>query len=37
VDAGPATAPKGADGKFDPTQIAQADDFANWEEMGCQG
>jgi hypothetical protein len=37
VDAKPAYAPKGADGKFDPTQIAQADDFANWEEMGCQG
>ncbi len=25
------------DGKIDPTGIAKAEDFADWDEMGCQG
>lgn len=37
VAAAPAQAPKDADGKFDATQIASPEDFANWEDMGCQG
>lgn len=34
---GAPTAPKDENGKFDPTQIATADDFCDWEELGCQG
>ncbi|MBU3818976.1 MAG: hypothetical protein H9864_01110, partial [Candidatus Faecalibacterium intestinavium] len=37
VEAGPAVAPKGADGKFDPTRIASQEDFGDWEEQGCRG
>ena len=37
VEAGPAVAPKDASGKFDPTKIAEASDFGNWEEQGCKG
>lgn len=37
VAAAPAQAPKDADGKFDATRIASPEDFANWEDMGCQG
>lgn len=37
VEAAPAQAPKDADGKFDATKIASPEDFANWEDMGCQG
>lgn len=37
VDAAPAQAPKDAEGKFDATKIASPEDFANWEDMGCQG
>ena len=37
VEAGPAVAPKDASGKFDPTKIADASDFGDWEEQGCKG
>lgn len=37
VEAAPARAPRDADGKFDATKIASPEDFANWEDMGCQG
>ena len=37
VEAGPAVAPKDESGKFDPTQIAEASDFGDWEEQGCKG
>ena len=37
VEAGPAVAPKDESGKFDPTKIAEASDFGNWEEQGCKG
>ena len=37
VEAGPAVAPKDASGKFDPTKIAEASDFGDWEEPGCTG
>ena len=33
VEAGPAVAPKDESGKFDPTKIAEASDFGNWEEQ----
>ena len=35
VEAGPAVAPKDESGKFDPTKIAEASDFGDWEEQGC--
>ena len=37
VEAGPAVAPKDKSGKFDPTKIAEASDFGDWEEQGCKG
>ena len=37
VEAGLAVAPKDASGKFDPTKIAEASDFGDWEEQGCKG
>ncbi len=37
VEAGPAVAPKDENGKFDPTHIAEASDFGDWEEQGCKG
>lgn len=37
VEAGPAIAPKDESGKFDPTKIADASDFGDWEEQGCKG
>lgn len=37
VEAGPAVAPKDENGKFDPTKIADASDFGDWEEQGCKG
>ena len=37
VEAGPAVAPKDENGKFDPTRIAEASDFGDWEEQGCKG
>ena len=37
VEAGPAVAPKDKSGKFDPTKIADASDFGDWEEQGCKG
>ena len=37
VEAGPAGAPKDESGKFDPTKIAEASDFGDWEEQGCKG
>ena len=37
VEAGPAAAPKDENGKFDPTKIAEASDFGDWEEQGCKG
>ena len=37
VEAGPAVAPKDESGKFDPTKIAEASDFGDWEEQGCKG
>ena len=37
VEAGPAEAPKDETGKFDPTKIADASDFGDWEEQGCKG
>ena len=37
VEAGPAVAPKDANGKFDATKIADASDFGDWEEQGCKG
>ena len=37
VEAGPAVAPKDESGKFDPTKIAEASDFSDWEEQGCKG
>ena len=36
-EAGPAVAPKDESGKFDPTKIAEASDFGDWEEQGCKG
>ena len=32
-----AVAPKDESGKFDPTKIAEASDFGDWEEQGCKG
>ncbi len=37
VEAGPAVAPKDESGKFDPTKIAEASDFGDWEEQGYKG
>ena len=37
VEADPAVAPKDESGKFDPTKIAEASDFGDWEEQGCKG
>ena len=37
VEAGPAVAPKDESGKFDPTKLAEASDFGDWEEQGCKG
>ena len=37
VEVGPAVAPKDENGKFDPTKIAGASDFGDWEEQGCKG
>ena len=37
VEAGPAVAHKDESGKFDPTKIAEASDFGDWEEQGCKG
>ena len=37
VEACPAVAPKDESGKFDPTKIAEASDFGDWEEQGCKG
>lgn len=37
VEVGPAVAPKNENGKFDPTKIAEASDFGDWEEQGCKG
>ena len=37
VEAGSAVAPKDESGKFDPTKIAEASDFGDWEEQGCKG
>ena len=37
VEAGPTVAPKDESGKFDPTKIADASDFGDWEEQGCKG
>ena len=37
VEAGPAVAPKDESGKFDPTKIAEASDFGDWEDQGCKG
>lgn len=37
VEASPAVAPKDENGKFDPTKIADASDFGDWEEQGCKG
>ena len=37
VEVGPAVAPKDETGKFDPTKIAEASDFGDWEEQGCKG
>ena len=37
VEAAPAVAPKDESGKFDPTRIADASDFGDWEEQGCKG
>ena len=37
VVAGPAVAPKDESGRFDPTKIAEASDFGDWEEQGCKG
>lgn len=37
VEVGPAVAPKDENGKFDPTKIADASDFGDWEEQGCKG
>ena len=37
VEAGPAVAPKDENGRFDPTKLAEASDFGDWEEQGCKG
>ena len=37
VEAGPAVGHKDESGKFDPTKIAEASDFGDWEEQGCKG
>ena len=37
VEAGHAVATKDESGKFDPTKIAEASDFGDWEEQGCKG
>lgn len=29
--------PTTEDGKLDPAQIAKPEDFANWDDVGCQG
>ncbi|MBQ8648357.1 MAG: hypothetical protein IJ484_09455 [Oscillospiraceae bacterium] len=37
VELGTADKPVDADGKLDPTRIASPEDFANWDDLGCQG
>ena len=37
VTLGSTPAPKDANGKFDPTKIASAEDFGDWDDLGCQG
>ena len=37
VEAGSAVAPKDEKGNFDPTKIAAAEDFGDWEDQGCKG
>ncbi|MCF2558081.1 hypothetical protein JQM64_11220, partial [Fournierella massiliensis] len=27
----------GPDGRIDPTKVAEAADFADWDELGCRG
>lgn len=31
------TVPTTEDGKLDPTAIAKPEDFADWDDLGCQG
>lgn len=37
VEAGPAAAPRRPDGTLDPTRIACAEDFTDWDGLGCRG
>lgn len=37
VTLGSEPVPTTEDGKLDPAQIAKPEDFANWDETGCQG
>ena len=37
VLAGAAEAPRTADGRFDAEKICSPADFADWEDLGCQG
>lgn len=37
VTLGSEPVPTTEDGKLDPAQIAKPEDFANWDDTGCQG
>lgn len=37
VDLGAAEKPLTADGKLDATRIASAEDFGDWDDLGCRG
>ncbi len=37
VEAAPAAAPVQEDGRLDATKLASPEDFAPWDEQGCQG
>ncbi len=37
VELGAAEKPLAEDGRLDPTRIASAEDFGDWDDLGCQG
>lgn len=37
VTLGTAEKPLTAEGQLDPTRIASAEDFGDWDDLGCQG
>lgn len=37
VELGAAEKPLTEDGRLDPTRIAAAEDFGDWDDLGCQG